>query len=104
MARGRKPEVKFAPVSKNDAETVVHWTDAEVIIGTNHPTVLKKLSAVTKPTKVLDGGFTSFTFPLKDFNFQLIPKKKSKRTMTDEHKQRLQEARKAKVQKGIAPP
>lgn len=89
MPRGRKPGTKsadtpkvkreamlFPPQGNLDKETVIYWNATEVIVSTNLPTLLTKLKKVKAPDEVMSDNFSVFKFPLKDFNFQPVPKKK----------------------------
>lgn len=92
----RSETMLFPPKGNIDKETVLHWTNDELIIGTNHPTLLTKLRKVKPPSEVLSDDYSTFHFSLKEYNFNVIPKKKKKRTLSDTHKTKLQVGRKAK--------
>lgn len=68
-------------VATSESETVInHLGDSKVItIGTNNQSLLKQLKKVKQPDTVMDGGYHSFTFDLRQYNLSFVPKPKRKR-------------------------
>ncbi len=72
-------KAKKIPVT--ESETVVNFMGGEnvITIGTNHQTLLKKLTSIKAPDSMIDEGrYATFTFNLTEYNFNFIPKKKRK--------------------------
>ena len=89
------PKAKKIPVT--ESETVVNFMGGEnvITIGTNHQTLLKKLTSIKAPDSMIDEGrYGTFSFNLTEYNFNFIPKKKRKgRVVSPEQVEKMRAGR-----------